>query len=124
MSNVYRNSYLTITASNAAIDLDRFLKSRDFSYASVKVASRFGEIDFVPGQYQHPAPFVEYLDSRVWTSQESHLSRRQLKFTTGEMVWACQTCEWYESWRDNYDEDSQQGTKFSVIKLLPDRMVN
>jgi hypothetical protein len=90
MGDVYGNSYLTIAASSAYSDSERFLRSRPFNYSSLDIISRSVK-DIVKIYLGHREPHcasfdLEPLTSRAWTLQESKLSRRVLKFKSSKIV--------------------------------------
>lgn len=121
MGDVYRNSYIMVAAANAADDTKGFVRLRPPIQCSMKVVAPTGQCAKV---YLRP---VEHsyrdrnmpLDSRGWTLQETYLCRRQLKFMDKKILWYCQSAQWDESERDNFQKEYQRGTKSSVTELFP-----
>ncbi|KAF4631563.1 hypothetical protein G7Y89_g6562 [Cudoniella acicularis] len=121
MGDVYRNVYLMVAAANAADDAEGFLKLRPKIQCSMKVVAPTGQIAKV---YLRPQKhgFDDNdlpLDSRGWTLQETYLSRRQLKFMDNKILWNCQSTQWDESERDDFEKRYRRGTWRSVTELSP-----
>ncbi|CZR57368.1 uncharacterized protein PAC_07257 [Phialocephala subalpina] len=110
MASVYANSYLTISASNAAGDDEGFLKHREVSHHSLKVITSTGnsaqyylrkiELEVPVFSISPAAVYTEPLDTRAWTLQEALLPKRVLRFNTKESGWECSKAGLRERWPD------------------------
>ena len=111
MGSLYANAYLTIAAANAKDDNDGFLQLRSHLLTSLRIISSTGNsaqvylqtsyLSTSYGIYMPKRYGKEPLDSRGWTLQEQHLSRRSLRFGSREMSWDCQCFGLRESQTDH-----------------------
>ncbi|RDL35759.1 uncharacterized protein BP5553_06371 [Venustampulla echinocandica] len=124
MGQVYRNAYLTISASSASDDVEGFLTPRSPVYSTLEVVSPSGNRTQIhlrpPGLTA--TPITVPLDSRGWTLQEAYLSCRQLKFHKNKILWDCQTCCYDEAYTDQYNLKYQVIVNQSIDLLFPDRI--
>lgn len=101
MAQVYKNSFLTISAANSDDDANGFLSPRPFNYATVKFSSSVGKgataylnrFEMFPKYDDHDEP----LDSRGWTLQEQYLSPRTVRYCRNQMTWNCESTVRLES---------------------------
>ena len=106
MGSLYANAYLTIAAANAKDDSDGFLQLRSYVLSSLRIISSTGNSAqvYLLNSYERDKlekNGVEPLDSRGWTLQEQHLSRRSLRFGSREISWDCQCFGLRESQTDH-----------------------
>jgi hypothetical protein len=96
MADIYANSYLTISATSCQNNQEGFIKATAFEpYA--KLTTIPGTVD----QYIYIRPYQcstppTPLIKRAWVFQERLLSTRVLHFTSLQMVFQCDECEYSE----------------------------
>jgi hypothetical protein len=93
MGNIYKNSTITIAASEARSAHSGFLGTLKYPPAApLPFLLPDGSKETVWLSYRKAkGPAKGYLDTRGWTLQESLLSPRQITFGYSEVLWQCQT---------------------------------
>jgi hypothetical protein len=127
MGSIYRNSTLTLIAAAG--------EDPTYGLPGVSVVPRWemspiriGDFDLIPSRQNHISTMKESKwNSRGWTFQESHLSRRRLVFTNGGLYFQCRASRFLESisMEPNFycpfsvgDESKEPGERlFSETKL-------
>lgn len=106
MGLIYRDSTFTIAASNAAADIEGFLKPRPLTNSTIKFISVEGHTaEAYLRTEQQDRSFETWgkkfpLDMRGWCLQEAYLPNRMIKFLDNHIVWRCQQFTWDE-WIDS-----------------------
>jgi hypothetical protein len=97
MGSIYRNSTLTLIAA-AGEDPTYGLPGVSVVPRWEMTPIRIGDFDLIPSRQNHISTMKESKwNSRGWTFQESHLSRRRLVFTNGGLYFQCRTSRFLES---------------------------
>ncbi|KAK4194937.1 heterokaryon incompatibility protein-domain-containing protein [Triangularia verruculosa] len=97
MASIYANSQFTIIAADGAD-----ANSGPFGVSSPRTFSVKPVLEFAPGCQMRPGPETEEArlfapwHNRAWTFQERLLSRRNLIFFRGSVIWQCKTSIWVE----------------------------
>lgn len=115
MTHVYGAATLTLAASHAAAATEGFLQGRKFTdhpnhVFELRTRCPDGQLGTVTLFRPPPDTHLdaEPLDTRGWTLQERHLSRRVLEFKQLQLRWACPTIPlhdglidgWYNTFED------------------------
>ncbi|KAK0737805.1 hypothetical protein B0T18DRAFT_394218 [Schizothecium vesticola] len=118
MSDVYRMSYITISAASAETCYEGFLQHRQDYGEPVKVP--FGCQDGLVGSvllYRKSKVLVESLDpqepidKRAWMLQESFMSPRLLIYCRNQLFWSCQHVRGRDGgvWPGGLEDGAQTG---------------
>jgi hypothetical protein len=96
MPEIYKYSYITLSASSAATCYDGFLQDRDLKSKLQPFALRCrnecqGEGHIILAAEYRPIDHPDPVNARAWTFQERLLSHRLLDFSTTQIRWRCQT---------------------------------
>jgi hypothetical protein len=109
MQDYYKHAVLTISADLAEGDRAGFLETaRPISFSPIKIpfrdrSTRTNGFVYIRDTYSshieifQAPPFIDPLNKRAWTLQESVLSPRLLRFTTEQLEWECQKDKLVES---------------------------
>ncbi|KAN0093531.1 HET domain containing protein [Hyaloscypha variabilis] len=126
MASIYRNSYLTLCATQAPSDDDGLWPSLPVSTLH-KIWFREDQVAYaVHLRAMHIIPVWEYvrvlspIATRSWTFQEQILSPRVLHFGNGELLWECMegsTCECSSTGEFNWSY-AHRNEKTEIYKVL------
>lgn len=106
MGIIYRDSTLTLAASNASSDTEGFLNQRPHTCSTLKFISPEGHTAeaHLRTSQQHELlnhrgakTKTQPLDKRAWCLQEAYLPKRIVKFLDSKILWRCQDNEWDEA---------------------------
>ncbi|KAF4627580.1 hypothetical protein G7Y89_g10574 [Cudoniella acicularis] len=148
MASIYRDSYLTLSATSARDGSEGLFKPREVQIGCVKLTAPGSEeviATLLARRGRKHTCFqgthtdiwkndgLEPLMTRAWVYQERLLSRRLLHFASDEMIWECQTmadCECgflptdepvRKALRDKGDTDEANMSDRSVFEILNSR---
>lgn len=121
MGIIYRDSTITLAASNSASDDEGFLKPRQGANSTLKFISPEGESAEIHMRTAKQSQDLNHvgkiypLDRRAWCLQEAYLPSRFIKFLDNKILWRCQTTEWDEA-RDQTGHDT--GNAFTLQNIF------
>ncbi|ORY09167.1 heterokaryon incompatibility protein-domain-containing protein, partial [Clohesyomyces aquaticus] len=97
MPEIYKNAYVTISASSASTCYEGFLMSRNLA-AIIQCPDLSLQYECAPGSVGNISLFQEVntieedpIHKRAWTLQEKRISPRFLDFSTQQLQWICKS---------------------------------
>lgn len=121
MPEIYKNAWVTISASSASTCFEGFLEQRRPSADTQceDVALRYQCSNGTIGNiymFQHESNTVDPIDKRAWTFQERRISPRFLDFASHQLRWKCNSRAYFDGGfaPANYEEQKTKGTHEQV----------
>ncbi|KAF2111205.1 heterokaryon incompatibility protein-domain-containing protein [Lophiotrema nucula] len=115
MPNIYKNAFVTISASSATTCFEGFLDTRRPAASALceDVVLRYRSKDVKEGNvylFENTAGASSGpIDKRAWTLQEWKLSPRLLNFATDQMKWLCPSRQYFDGGYHSHHYDDVIG---------------
>jgi len=102
MSSIYKNAYITLSATLAENHESGFITQRKITQVPIEIPpKRQAPIGLQVREVVHNSEASDYvpdpLDTRAWAFQERLLSKRVVSFGSNELSWECGSSTWTES---------------------------